>query len=346
MRSNRVLHLLWVVAVLVGGWTLYRFVDFVRQKNRYLAPLSEREVRDPLKEKGSASKARVAKNWPDYRNLFELDVIGRPPPAPPSEDIGPPIPPEPPVRPVSDLLRVLSVMFDAGDPAGTREFDLAEFTGHFCYVQYKDPQLEKSAEPLLSVGDRLPDPHGAILVKAIHPDRVVFQRIGGEDEEVPVREAEIAPELLQAVVGAGAGPAASLPASAPSSRPAIRASRDWPTTTVEERPNKFKVSASDVEEVTERANEIVGTGEITVTPHYRKGESSASGLRIGSIKPGSILDGKGLKPGDVIKAINGTPIRSREQAIEYAQSHPDLRTFTLEIERLGRPLTLTYSLPR
>ncbi len=345
MKSNRVLPLLWVVAVLVGGWTLYRFVDFVRKKNLYLTPYGDREVREPLKEKGTSAKARAAKNWPDYKNLFELNVTGKGAPAPASEDIGPPLPPVGHVQPVSDLLRVLYVMFDAADPEGTAGFNLDQFTGHFCYVQYKDTMLEKSAAPLLSVGDRLPEPHSAIQVKSIHQDRVVFQRTGEKDEEVIVREMEISPELVHGVLGDGAGPA-SLPASPLASRPAIKASRDWPATTMEERPNKWKVSASDVEQVTERANEIVGTGEITVTPHYRKGESSASGLRIGSIKPGSILDGKGLKPGDVIKSINGTPVRSREQVIEYIQAHPDLRSFTLEIERLGRPLTLQYSLPR
>ncbi|MGH7150373.1 MAG: PDZ domain-containing protein [Planctomycetota bacterium] len=346
MKSNRLLPPLWIVAVLVGGWTLYRFVDFVRAKNRYLTPLGEREVRDPLKEKGSASRARVAKNWDDYRNLFELNITGKRPPAPPSEDIGPPLPPTGHVQPVSDLLRVLYVMFDAGDPAGTRGFSLEEFTGHFCYVQYKDPTLEKTAEPLLSVGDSLPAPHSAIQVKAIHQDRVVFQRTGEKDEEVVVRENEISAELVHGVLGDGGGPTTGLPTSAPASRPAIKAPRDWPATTTEEKPNKWKISASDVEEVTARANEIVGTGEITVTPHYRRGESSASGLRIGSIKPGSILDTKGLKPGDIVRSINGTPVRSKEQVIEYIQAHPDLRSFTIEIERLGRPLTLQYSLPR
>ncbi|HEU5394248.1 MAG TPA: hypothetical protein VFV36_05545, partial [Candidatus Methylomirabilis sp.] len=89
MKSNRVPSLLWIAAALVAGWTLYRFVDFVRGKDRYLTPLGEREVRDPLKERGSGARARVAKNWDDYRHLFGLDVMGKPPSRPTIGEIGP-----------------------------------------------------------------------------------------------------------------------------------------------------------------------------------------------------------------------------------------------------------------
>ncbi|MGH7150465.1 MAG: hypothetical protein ACREIU_07200, partial [Planctomycetota bacterium] len=136
MKSNRVHSLLWIAAALAAGWCLYRFVDFVRGKDRYLTPLGEREIRDPLKEKGSAARARVARNWDEYRHLFELDVRGKPPPTPTTGEIGPPVPPPPGAGPVSDLLRVLYVMFDDADPEGTLGFNPEDFTGHFCYVQY------------------------------------------------------------------------------------------------------------------------------------------------------------------------------------------------------------------
>jgi hypothetical protein len=344
LKSNRVLPLLWVAAALLGAWTLYRFVDFVRGKVRYLTPLGDREIREPLREKGGAPKARIAKNWPDYKNTFELNVTGKVAAPPATDDIGPPLPPVRAVTPVADLLRVIYVMFDAGDATGTRAFNLGDFTGHFCFVQYKDPTLEKTAEPLLTVGDRLPDPHGNVQVKTILEDRVAFLRGGGEEEEVPVHEYEISEELVRGVLMGGDAPA-SRPASSPG---LIHAPSPpgWPAPTTEIRPNVWRVGTSDVEEWTARGNEIVGTGEIAVTPHYPKGASQADGLRINSIRPGSVLDGKGLKPGDVIKSINGTPVRSKEGVIEYAQSHPDLRSFTLEIDRLGRPLTLQYSLPR
>ncbi|HET6202081.1 MAG TPA: PDZ domain-containing protein [Planctomycetota bacterium] len=339
MKSNRVLPLLWVAAALLGAWTLYRYVDFVGGKVRCRTPLGDREIRERLREKGGSPKARIAKNWPDYENTFEVDVTGVMH-APLTDEPGPPPPPPPPVAAVADLLRVIYVMFDAADATGTRAFNLQDFTGHFCFVQYKDPTLEKIAEPLLTVGDRLPDPHGNVQVRTVLPDRVVFLRGGDGEEEVRVCEYEVAGDLVGGVLMGGDAAASSPgPIRAPSSP-------GWPAATTEVRRHIFKVGTSDVEAWAARGNEIVGTEEIAVTPYYPKGASQPDGLRINSIRPGSISEGKGLKPGDIVRSINGTPVRSKEGVIEYAQSHPDLRSFTLEIDRLGLPLTLQYSLPR
>jgi len=343
MKSTRVVAFLWLLAALVGAWTVYRFVDFYLRKDEYLNPVSEKEVRDPLREKGAGAKARVQRNWNDYRNLHELNVTGKMAPQR-SERVKPPPPPTVGVSPVADLLRVIYVQFDGEDPTGTRPFSLADFTGHFCFVQYKDPALEKSAEPLLTAGDRLPDPHGNVQVKAVLPNRVVFLRGSEPDEELPVREFELAAEFVAGVLSGAE--TSTRPATRPAAARGEGARKaDWPEKTTEVKPNVWRLSQDDYEEFNAKGNEYVGTGEIHVIPHYRKGEGRPDGLRV-QIRSGSALEGKGLRSGDILKSINGTPVHSKEQVIEYAQSHAELRSFTLEVERLGRPLTLQYSLPR
>ena len=343
MKTNRSLALLWGVAALAGAWILFGFVDFLAKKKEYLTPLDPGEVRTALREKAGRSELRAARrDFAAYQNLHKLNVTGKAETAP-ATDIGPPLAPTPPVTPVADLVRVACVFFDEQDATGRRAYDPENFNGQRCFVEYKDPTLAKEAEPSLTVGDHLIQPHQDVEVKEIFEDRVVFSRPGAEDEAVPVQKTEIGEEVLSAVRSEGEeGPASR---AAPRTVSRAPSPPGWPEVTTEVQTTRWKVSQRDADEIGGRATELAGT-EIALVPAYRKGEGRPYGIRVPSIKPGSILEGKGIEAGDVVKAINGTTVSSKEQVFEYARSHPELRSFTLEIERKGRPLTLSYSLPR
>jgi len=337
MKTHRLLVLLWLGCGLSGAWILYGFVDFYRHRGQYLTPPDGAQIQQDLAANKPASRTeRQRRGFPEYSLLFGLNVTGVEPPRADEGAIGPPLPTGDPNRQVAEILRVLVTFHDPSDPSG--ELIRVQDVSHYCYVKYTDDAMV--ADPLLAVGDTLPEPFQAIRVKAIFEDKVTFLLEDGQEETLPV---ELPPNtldtasILKEVGGAGA---ASRPAGAEWNVPA-----GWPEKTTEIDPNRWKIGVADLETFAEKQAEIVGT-DIQVVPRYGRGERSPSGLRVTSIKPGSPLEGKGLEARDVVLSVNGVAVRSKEQVFDWALSHPELRSFTLEIERRGRRLTLQYYLPR
>ena len=332
MGSSRLRVLLLGLAALAAAWIVYRFVDFVGGKDRLLSPWNESRARAGVREEGRPEQARLARGFDAYAVLWELE--GNRKAAETASEIQ--LPPPPPPLGVADLLRVICVQFDAGDPSGTRRFDLEGFSGHAAFVQFKEAALADGTPSLLCVGDRLPAPHREVEVKAIFPERVLFDR-GGSAEEVPVLGPLVASDPAAKVLselGATAETRRTAPADPSSARRAEGAER-----TREVRPDVWVLSRGDRDALRPDSNDVV------LTPAWPRGGSQPTGLRVG-IPAGSIFEGKGLKSGDVVRSINGVPIRSREQALKCLEAERDLRSLSLEIERLGRPRTLRYSLPR
>jgi len=74
--------------------------------------------------------------------------------------------------------------------------------------------------------------------------------------------------------------------------------------------------------------------EITLKPRVHDGRTD--GYEIARVKPGSVLEGRGLDAGDVIVAVNGTPVSQvygLMNTLHQLDSAPD---FLLQIERDGR----------
>lgn len=71
--------------------------------------------------------------------------------------------------------------------------------------------------------------------------------------------------------------------------------------------------------------------EIRVRPHLEAGQPS--GFLIYKIEPDSIFAKMGLEDGDVIKAVNGRPIATTQQAVEFYDALTKGATVSLEIKR-------------
>jgi hypothetical protein len=336
MKTQRLLALLWLGCGISGAWIVYGFVDFYRNRDVYLTATGSAEVLRELAEKHPARRTeRVRHGISEYGVLHGLNVTAVAPPSADEGPVGPPLPTEDPNRQVAEILRVLATFHDEEDPTGMRT-DLAEGP-HHCFVEYTDEELKKIGDPLLAVGDALPPPFQGVRVKAIFLDKVVFLLEDGQDEAllVEVEKLPVDPAILQEVTGeGGATRPASLAASAP---------EGWPEKTTEFEPNRRKVGVEDLRVLEEKQAEAVA--DFQVVPRYARGERAPSGLRVTSIRPGSPLEGKGVEAGDVVISLNGVPVTSKEQIFDYARSHPELRSFTVEIERRGRRLTLQYFLP-
>lgn len=76
--------------------------------------------------------------------------------------------------------------------------------------------------------------------------------------------------------------------------------------------------------------------------HFQQGPGSK--IIIDQISPDSPATQAGLKPGDVLLAIDGQPVNSIDQATELIAFHPPYDKVELEIERQAQPLKLTATL--
>lgn len=78
---------------------------------------------------------------------------------------------------------------------------------------------------------------------------------------------------------------------------------------------------------------------LTVIAEQPTPSDTAHGLRIESVVPDGLAAGLGLRPGDILQAINGQPLITVDELIAYLSSHPDAFC-QLNYHRNGRDLTL------
>ena len=74
--------------------------------------------------------------------------------------------------------------------------------------------------------------------------------------------------------------------------------------------------------------------------HPRIKDSTLPGFLVSSIRPGSLLAKMGLRNGDTIVGVNGKPITSAQQAIDFYKSLVQGEKIALEIKRRGQRETV------
>ena len=80
--------------------------------------------------------------------------------------------------------------------------------------------------------------------------------------------------------------------------------------------------------------------EVRISP------SADGGLRLDDVDPGSIAAARGLKPGDILRAVNGRPLQSIGD-LQSMLSRPPSGVLQLTLERAGKPVAIEYrALPR
>jgi len=68
------------------------------------------------------------------------------------------------------------------------------------------------------------------------------------------------------------------------------------------------------------------------------------GFRVSKVKRGSYFERLGLRSGDIIKAIDGRPIRNMAQIMEYYNNISKIDALTLTIERAGADIDLFFDI--
>lgn len=83
------------------------------------------------------------------------------------------------------------------------------------------------------------------------------------------------------------------------------------------------------------------TGSARVVPSFRDGKPN--GFKVFAIRAKSLWAAAGFQNGDTWLSVNGMPLDGPDKALEaYAQVRKASR-FTVELERAGKPVTLTFT---
>ena len=160
---------------------------------------------------------------------------------------------------------------------------------------------------------------GGATVKSIEWTRVILSR-NGKDEIL-----ELASKTLP-----GAPKPAAAPAASPSPGSGIQATSD----------NDFTVPRSEVDSALENMSQLFT--QIRAVPHFEGGQSI--GFRLFAIRRGSLFDKIGLKNGDIITSINGSPMNDPGKAMALLQEFKDASSIDVDAIRNQQPTKLHYSI--
>lgn len=82
--------------------------------------------------------------------------------------------------------------------------------------------------------------------------------------------------------------------------------------------------------------------QMRAIPNLAGGQTD--GFRLSEIQGGSLFQQMGLQNGDVVTSINGQPLNDPTQAIALFNTLRNASNISMEVERGGQPVTLTYNI--
>lgn len=172
----------------------------------------------------------------------------------------------------------------------------------------------KREQDLYRIGDTIQ----TATVKMILREKVVLN-INGEDKSLSMEEKK----------DTGGGP----PRDFEPSRPKVGSlpGEDGDADTV-------SLDRSDIEKSLENINELMR--QIKIRPHFTNGKPD--GLALSSIRRDSIFKDMGLRNGDIITGVDGTPIESVDDALKFYESISSASALSLQIKRRGKPKTIDF----
>jgi general secretion pathway protein C len=162
---------------------------------------------------------------------------------------------------------------------------------------------------------------GGATVKTIEWDKVILSH-NGKDEVLELAS--------KAPLSAKPAPAAAAPAPSPPSGVGIQALSD----------TEFLVPRTEVDSALENMSQLFT--QIRAVPHFEGGQSI--GFRLFAIRRGSLFDKIGLKNGDIVTSINGSPMSDPSRAVSLLQELKDARNLEVDALRNQQPLQLKYTI--
>ncbi len=243
-------------------------------------------------------------------------------------------PPPQVYTPVKDLLRIQSVIVDASNEKGSA-----------IWVKYKPTAQVTLKSPtgnfLLRTGDTLHAPHDYATVHSISAEGVVFAFKDGKRANETLAAIEFDPKTRIVEVGPngvmmpklGGVPKAELPA--------------WnPERTTATGNGRFRLGTEDAKEF-ENSWDTILSRDVRHERHKDPRTGKYDGIEIKSVTSGSIVERHGAQAGDVIRSINGNPVTSVSEAIQFVKNHKDEYTsWEVIVENRGRQRTMVFQSPQ
>lgn len=176
------------------------------------------------------------------------------------------------------------------------------------------------------VGQEMVIASNAKLVQ-IKPERIEFVN-GGRLEY-----AELDMGLGESIFG----PPKTTVASITETEKAVPAAKEGGVAKVAD--NKFAIEQKEIDNAL--ANPELLYTEIRAVPNFENGK--VSGMKVLSIKPGSIFSKLGIKRGDILQQINGLDLDVK-QGFQIFSQLKDQKNFNMNVQRDGVKTTLEYEI--
>jgi general secretion pathway protein C len=103
---------------------------------------------------------------------------------------------------------------------------------------------------------------------------------------------------------------------------------------------QYNVARAEIDQALGNLSTIATQARIV--PSFKNGK--ANGFKLFSIKPGSIYSKIGLQNGDVIQKINGYEMDSPDKALELYQKLKDTTSVSIELQRRGQTMNMSYNI--
>jgi hypothetical protein len=309
------------IASLAGfGWSFY---DFIIHKAEYNQPLTSEGLKGLNKQVKPPKQGKVSDHLDDwlgnYDQLYKLNVIGYV--EVPKVESGPIEPVKPKPRFGPDDVTLSSIIFSKGGPSAAYLIPAGDV-----------PQGVIPTGDYYLVGDsfEVPSKPGVSLkVKAIRESEVDLETTEGEDG---FTLAMLVSEVDAGVImdGSVEGP--------------IGNKRAFPKETEMIAIDDYVVGTEDLEKYRTMADDQIFS-EVRVQ-QARDAQLGVRGLRITSIKSGSLFERIGLQQDDVVLSVNGFPAKDRADLLSQLRNAAPQDSVSVSIERRGGKRTLTYRIPR
>jgi general secretion pathway protein C len=105
--------------------------------------------------------------------------------------------------------------------------------------------------------------------------------------------------------------------------------------------NKFQVDRSVIDEAMGNVEALAL--QIKATPH-KDASGNVDGFRLSAVRSTSLFGKLGIKNGDIIHSVNGTPLTSSEGAMAAYGALKSSSTFYFEITRRNQRMTMEYTI--
>jgi len=103
--------------------------------------------------------------------------------------------------------------------------------------------------------------------------------------------------------------------------------------------SKIIVDQREVDDAIQNLDKLYS--EVRIVPNIRDGQPA--GMKVLSIKPGSMLTKLGVRRGDVLEKVNGQELDIR-RGMELFSQMKDMKNFSLDVSRGGKNQTIEYEI--